>query len=73
MARPTTDDVEDIPHLVILRTNGRVLRVEEFKCGTDAHVAATRMMLADEAGEIIVCMRVRTLESGAHAFRHTRN
>jgi len=69
----TTDDVEHLPHIVILRTNGAVEHVVEFDCGRKAHSFAIDAAARDACGEIIVCVRVRTLESMAHKLRHQTN
>lgn len=48
-AELTTDDIEHMPHIVILRTNGRVIGMYEFKSGSEAHVFATKAAI-DNAG-----------------------
>lgn len=67
----TTDDIKNIPHFVIWRTNGQVKRVVEFSDAQTAHSAAVDAV--GQAGEIIVACKIRTLESFAHRHRAEGN
>lgn len=61
----STDDVEHLPHLVIIRrTRTPYIDVLEFPAGTPAHLYAGKMMLGDDSEDIldvVVAARVRKL------------
>jgi len=69
----TASDLLHLPHFLILRDDRRTI-VRECADGHLAHDEAQRLMTTNEwDGEIIVCVRIRTLTPASYAFRHNGN
>lgn len=68
----TTDDLKDIPHVVI-EESAAGIRLVEFEgtgCDLRAHEHAMKVAAGDFHGRVIVACRIRTLQPFAYLKQH---
>ena len=70
MALESTDDLKDMPHIVVLKTkaDAQVFEYEGPGCLEAAHAFALKLAIEREDGQVLVAMRYRKI-TGPDAMR----
>jgi hypothetical protein len=64
MSIKITDDLKDMPHIVVLKTPGGGLLLHEYEgpgCMEEAHAFAQKLSMEREDGQVLVAMRYRKI------------
>ena len=66
MKRLTTDELKDLPHVVILKTasGAQVFEYEGPGCMLAAHDFAQKLAIERDDGQVLVAMRYRKITGG---------